>query len=563
VIKDLFETIKRLYSLKIIIAYILLFIIIQIPLFQIVPDFLKLDTIESPESYLRSLLTIVIGFSGIILTIFLVVYNSISKKLRRYSFDFIFDNPWIRVIFSIFSGSIIFIAFSLITVNKSSENSIISSLYFSSLISFLSLIIQFPLILSALKHSNSYRQIKQLIDNISEKDITVLVRPAKVEIIDIEVLERNRIILLKDIGVFAIKENDWGIPQTIINELYEKLIEPLNSETNREVIKDNTSSLCFILNHFKNIAISETDYITTRVTLNALYRIHFHYAKNKIRNLRNNSVDEVLKDMLRRLIENNNFYQLQSDILNSASSVIREHLKSIEYSDEDLPTSDYNMSNLQNRIEYKHDDISNYWFYVKNDLPDLFFEPLIQSLDCKNKNVYDYYNMNLHNLFSDIYDSKTLTEHQKNDAYNQFSYRARMSLNCAIRNEVYENISIHSNTQIETWLIDKRKYAWSAFYDFSNLLEKLNKKNIATLYIDDFFYIARSISHKNIDKQIKNEVIDFIVKKGFELFRSEDSNDFTKSELNRQLKWLNDYLIHEEDLLELKEKYSSEMESLT
>lgn len=562
-IKDLFETIKRLYSLKIIIAYILLFIIIQIPLFQIVPDFLKLDTIESPESYLRSLLTIVIGFSGIILTIFLVVYNSISKKLRRYSFDFIFDNPWIRVIFSIFSGSIIFIAFSLITVNKSSENSIISSLYFSSLISFLSLIIQFPLILSALKHSNSYRQIKQLIDNISEKDITVLVRPAKVEIIDIEVLERNRIILLKDIGVFAIKENDWGIPQTIINELYEKLIEPLNSETNREVIKDNTSSLCFILNHFKNIAISETDYITTRVTLNALYRIHFHYAKNKIRNLRNNSVDEVLKDMLRRLIENNNFYQLQSDILNSASSVIREHLKSIEYSDEDLPTSDYNMSNLQNRIEYKHDDISNYWFYVKNDLPDLFFEPLIQSLDCKNKNVYDYYNMNLHNLFSDIYDSKTLTEHQKNDAYNQFSYRARMSLNCAIRNEVYENISIHSNTQIETWLIDKRKYAWSAFYDFSNLLEKLNKKNIATLYIDDFFYIARSISHKNIDKQIKNEVIDFIVKKGFELFRSEDSNDFTKSELNRQLKWLNDYLIHEEDLLELKEKYSSEMESLT
>ena len=86
---------------------------------------------------------------------------------------------------------------------------------------------------------------------------------------------------------------------------------------------------------------------------------------------------------------------------------------------------------------------------------------------------------------------------------------------------------------------------------------------MATLYIDDFFYIARSISHKNIDKQIKNDVIDFIAKKGFELFHSENSNDFTKSELNKQLKWLNNYLIHEEDLLALKEKYASEIESLT
>ena len=81
--KDFLQTISRLYNGKIIIAFILVFFIIQIPFFQTIPDFFNLYKIESAESYILKLLSIVIGFSSFILTILLVIYNSFSKKIRR------------------------------------------------------------------------------------------------------------------------------------------------------------------------------------------------------------------------------------------------------------------------------------------------------------------------------------------------------------------------------------------------------------------------------------------------------------------------------------------------
>ncbi|PZO26590.1 MAG: hypothetical protein DCF13_13575 [Flavobacteriaceae bacterium] len=435
-------------------------------------------------------------------------------------------------------------------------------MYFSSLISFLSLVIQFPLVLTALKYSNSYRQIRQLIQNVSENDIIQIVRPNKNDESSIEKIERNKLILLKDIGVFSIKENDWGVPQTIINGLYNKLIKPLNEKTSEVVVTDNSTAFCFVLNHFKNVAISEIDYITVRVTASALYQTHLHYAKNKIRILRNSSVDEVLKDMFRLLIADSSFFQLQPDILRNTSSIIREHLNSMEYSDDELPTSDYRFINIDKHIEYKHDTISNYWFYVKNDLPDLFFEPLNLSLNCRNQNVYDYFSIHVHGLFSDIFSSK-LTDSQKNELFEQFSYKARTAQNNAISNDIFENIDIYSNTQIEIWLTQEQKIAWSALFEMSSLIERLNEKNRGTLYLDDLFFIARSMSHKNISQKIKLEVLQYIIEKGFKLYNSDISSDFTKSEVVKQLKWLVSMIKSEEDLKPLIENYSERIEALT
>lgn len=106
-------------------------------------------------------------------------------------------------------------------------NTILTLLYFSSFITFGNLFIQFPLIILCIKHSNSFDTIKDLISKVSEHDMDNLYNPSSANNFRfIDDIEKNRIIQLKDIGISAIKENDWGLPQTILNDLYDKLIIP-------------------------------------------------------------------------------------------------------------------------------------------------------------------------------------------------------------------------------------------------------------------------------------------------------------------------------------------------
>ena len=80
---NFFKILSSLYSWKSILAVLLIFLISRISALQITPDYLNLGKIESPQSYILRLLSIVIGFSSFILTILLLIYNSFSKKIKR------------------------------------------------------------------------------------------------------------------------------------------------------------------------------------------------------------------------------------------------------------------------------------------------------------------------------------------------------------------------------------------------------------------------------------------------------------------------------------------------
>jgi hypothetical protein len=557
--KDFLQTISRLYNGKIIIAFILVFFIIQIPLFQIIPDFFNLYKIESAESYILKLLSIVIGFSSFILTILLVIYNSFSKKIRRNSFDFILDNPWIKFTFTLFCGSLIFISLSVFFVYISSINTIITLLYLSSFVTFGNLFIQFPLIILSIKHSNSFDTIKELINKIDDNDTDNLFNPTnKDDVYLIEHLEKNRIIQLKDIGISAIKDNDWGLPQTILNDLYFKFIDKLDKNTQDKKLYHNIYAYSFIIRHFKKIALEESDDITINVILHNLLRIHSHFAKNEIRDIRNNPIDENIKDLIRLLIENNSFHNLQPYLLTKLEAIIGEHINSMKYSDVEVPTSDYIFS--QKNFDYQVGDkkAKNYWFYIKNELPDIYFKALEHSIEKNNKNVYSYFNWKLHSLLDKITNSKTLTESQENEIFQQYSYKARQITDFAIQHKIYRNIEFYSIHQIENWLEKDKKYGFNALYDLSYLLKKLNKvKNLYNDHIDDYFMIARRIStNKNFNIDTKLRVLKIIVDDGFNVLNDENSEKYVKDEIIKQLKWINGYFETEKDLKELNEEYA-------
>ena len=564
-LKKLFETFFKLYNIKIIIIFIVIFVLSHIPLFQIIPDFFNLNLIESKESYYLTLLSIIIGFSSVILTIILVVYGAFSKKIKRNSIDFILDNDWIKLAFSIFISSLLFVSLSLLTLRLSTPSSTITLIYISSFIAFFSILIQFPLVVLSLKHSNSYEQIERLINSITDKDTSNLLSPSKIEdeskIIDI--LERNKIIQIKDIGVFAIKDNDWSLPQSILNDLFDKLIKPLTKETDKKNLNENVYAFSFVCNHFKKVIVEETDYVTIKVLLNVLYRTHIHFAKSKIRIIRNNPIDENLKDLCRLIVENNNFYNIQPYLLRNAIILINEHVNSIEYSDDELPTMDYNLDNLKDKDKEVDEVVRNYWFYVTHELPDIFFEILEHAIEKNNKNIYAYFEWQLHSLMGNIYNSNPLTEHQKNSIFRDYSFKASRITDLAIKNNIYEHIYPISEIQIEQWIVDNRKQGIRSLYDFAFFVERLNVLDKLTrTYIDDLFMIGRRLSSRKMDVERKVEAFKIILEYGFGLYENVESSVSVKTELTRQLKWLNGYLKDNDELTELKDEYSDKIDAL-
>ena len=372
--KELLITIHKLYNYKIISLFIFIFFFIQIPFIQKIPDFFQLYKIELPQSYLLRLLTIVIGFSSFILTTFIVIYNVFLKRVRRNSFEVILNNPWINIIFSVFAGSLIFILFSIFIIQNASLNTTITLLYFSSYITFGNLLLQFPLITLSIKHSNSFESVKEIIRNLNVTDIEFLHNPNYHidDVYRIEDLERNRIILLKDIGVSAIKENDWALPQTILNDLFAKLVKTNSVNTEESDLNKNLFAYIFVSRHFQKIAIEEDDEITVKVSLNNLLRIHTHFIKNKMINILDNPFDENLEDLLRMIVDKHTYYNVQKSLFVSLTDIIGRHIKAIEYSDEQLPTWEYINTLKDYPKESGNDKIKNYWNYIKTDLSEIF-----------------------------------------------------------------------------------------------------------------------------------------------------------------------------------------------
>lgn len=564
--KQLIQVVVRLYDLKIIVAFLVTFLVLVVassiePL-QVLPDIFDFNEIESPESVLLTLWSVLVASSSIILTILLVVYGSFSKKIRRNSLDFVLDNPWIRIAFSLFAGSFLYLSLSFVAIGTS-VSSKVTLLYSSSLISVLTILSQFPLVALSLKYSTSHRRLRKLIDSITESDVNNVVSPYNEvpanEII--EHLEQNRIIVLKDIGVNAIKEGDWGLPQTIVNALYDNLISTLNKTSSQKDVRTNLSVFCFVCDHFKNHVVVESDHVTMKVLLATLVRVHHHLASNQIRELRRNPVDTCIKDLHRLAIQNSQFYSVQPYLLRDTIRIIKGHYQSISHSDEQLPTLAYQMRMSRKGVSTPDGNrkLTNYWYYVTQELIDLLFDDLKYAIEAGNKNAYAHFGWTLNSLFDIVYDSENLTEFQRNDAFNESYFESQRICDLAMDHGIFDHIDFISEFQIAKWVAEGRENASRALWSYENLLIKLNSKHqLSHHYIDRLFWIARSLATRSMDSTAKQKAIKSIIETSFYLYEQEHTLQPTRSELVEQLTWLNEgYLNKDADLEDLRKQYSS------
>lgn len=420
----------------------------------------------------------------------------------------------------------------------------------------------------SLKYSNSFNRIKKVSDNITLEDINCILNPPEIEdhIVFIEEMEKNRIIILKDIAISAIKDNDWSLPQIIISELYHKLILSINNKTTENDVSINLYAFNFICYHIKNNAIECNDNITINVLINYSVKTHVYFIDNEIRYLRENYFDKFIKDFFRSIVESKQFYDVQCRLIEEACQIISLQIESIKYTDEEFPTFYFNNDRIEKGIKviHKNDLHNNYSFYVINELPEILFDTLLYAIKMGNKNVYDQYNFSVQNLLISIYDSENLTEFQRESIFDAFFSLGYKISDTAIKYEIYENIEIISNLFISNWIVKQRKKAYYCLFYFSDLIQKLNNANaLSKEYIYDFFHIARDISDKKFDADLKSDSINLIIQTGIYIFEQKNTSEIVKKEVLGHLNAINNiYLEKEKDLNDVRDKFSSKINLL-
>ncbi len=551
----------KIISWKIIAVILCIFILGLLPV-NLLPDIFKLGVYQDKKDLVFRLLSTLIGFSGLILTVLLVIFNFHIKSVRRNILDFIFENKWLRIIFSLFFGVLLFLCFSFFIVNSQHGFNDLTILYLCLILAFGFIISLIPLAICSLNDSASLNKVYRLLNKVNASTLSDISHNFYKDETDIEnPIDENPILILKDLSINAIADKDWLLPQTVLKSLYDKLIISLSNTPNKvAIIQTNLDVWALFCNHLKREVIKNNDFVTGGVLLSKNFAAHEYFADKKIIFLRNNPVDSFIIEYLRCIAEDNAFFEVQSYFLRYTTDIIKKHFKNVNYSDEQVPTLNYRLSSKSIAPEdYIMTPERNYWFYLTHELPDVVFLTLRNAIDLKRKNIYDHFSWSINILLDSIFKMKNLTVHQKRDALQEYMHKAENVSKYAIDNGIYEGVDVVSHIQMQVWIKEDEQLGLRAFYSFIRMIKLLHSKNaLSSIYIDDLFMIGREISGH--EAKVATIVIDSILETTFGILKNEEIQEQIKNDFQYQLKWFKDAYLNELDnLTEVNNKYKKQV----
>lgn len=532
---------------------------------RFIPDYCHLSKIENYRTFIWSLLGATLGFSGLILTVVLVTYNFYQRSTRRNTFEFIIENPGLKRIFSFFASNILLnvLGFCLINSTRASVT-ILYFLLFSTLGYILSLL---PLAIGSLKYSTSMLRIQKLINKISDEDMTFLWSPYMyTEEIPFDTIEQNNIIILKDIGINAIKDGDWVLPQKILTAISDMVVKSADNPSKDDI---NKTSYCFLFvcKHFKRAALKNGESIIISVLFAHAVNLYALVANKKIIHFRHFDLDEYFKELCYNIIQSKDYPDVRDRMLKDVESILKIYLSQINYTDDQLPTFAYHFKQRESNEEVDRnsdDQVRYYWHYITHTQIHLLTDVIKFSIKQKDERVYEHFNWTVDSLIRAVYAMPNLTKFQRVDYFNETFYSLSDLSFYAIENGIYDGIEIVSHIQTESWIKEEeRNFYDRALFYYSKLLKTFNKaKMVNVRCLDDFFMIGRSLSHQQIDVRLKEEILSYILDTGIHLFETRGDSERIKYYIQHQLSWLMTFLNEKSSLLELKNRYSEKINDI-
>ena len=549
----------QIYNPAVIFTCITIFLLLRFFPMRFIPDFLGLSRIEKRQSIIWSLLSSTIGFSALIITIVLVAYNFYLKSTRRNTIEFIIENHWLKAVFTFFATnvSLCFLGF-ILTDDKDGSLVILYILLFTT---FLYIIFLFPFAIMSLRYSTSMDRIEKVINTINDDDLMFLWRPEQyTSKSSLSHIERNKIIVLKDLGVNAIKEGDWVLPQRILNVFLDKIEKSPKSSSEDDLMKILFCYL-FICKYFSRVALEHSDHITiSALFANSVYLYSF-LAVEKRYSFRNIDLDEFFKELCFNIIQSKDYSELRDSILKKIVSILEHSVSTIAFTDEEMPTSAYRMQvHMYDRNENTN-EAETYWHYLTHTQIELLTSVIEYAISQKDERVYNSFNWQIHGLIRYVLRTKNLTDFQKKSYFDEVFFKVSSLTDFALSHDLEENINVISHLEIEGWIKngERGQYNTSLYY-YSSLLKKmLSRKRWRLSYIRDFNMVAITTISLKIDQQEKIAIISYILDTDIKLFELRYESPKVKYDLQMHITWVFNIMAERNELAELKFKYSDKV----
>ena len=562
-IKEFLGMLWLIIRKRVLLCYVLILVIVFFQPLKFIPDYFGLETLIGKKDMLFRLLSMLVGFSGMLLTVFIVVYNFYVKSTRRNTLEFVTDNKWFRLIISCFFGTVIFLSIGFLLVDSHHGNDI-SLLYISFIISILFLLSLFPFAILALGESTTLKRIDYMIGKITENDIKDLYEKSfEMQSKSERHVEKNPVMLLRDISVNAVAEKDWVLPQTVLDKLFGKLIKSLNKESKSSDVIMHFNAWMAICNPLKREIVKQEDEVCGKRLLHFNTGVHLYFAGQQRIDLRGNPVDDLLRDYIRSILVKNLFFEFQSKIPVMIIGMIKSHFLALKYTDDELPTWSYYYEQSRNDVNAKvsmnwsENELKSHWHYLVRELPELIFDPMVHCIEQNRFHVFELFVMNLHSLLDVLVNASNLTKHQKVEAVKELLMKGRRVSELAISTGINESVDMIGDVYIPGWFDKDTQLGYEGLYTYSSMIRKLHaKKTLSSMYVDKFFMIARDISRRNLDPAVVFEIMKTILTTALHILEDDTTPPQERKDFLYQLQWLDkDCLKKQESLKTVYEAY--------
>jgi len=266
----------------------LLFFIVNIILFFPTKPIIHFPKLEIEFYVIETLLRTISIFIGIVFSFILLSFNVFNRYFGRFAFLNFFKSRSIKILFTLFIISIVFMLYSLGYLKEIQEsNRYANSLFVMSIFfSTITIFSIFPVIITLLRESQNRDNILKIINQLNEDWVlsyheNVLWNKTNSH----KHYQKDPITLLTEIGTVAVKEFDQTTLTTIVHGCKEHFEKAIKLEKNKEVIEPKELYYEFrtLLNNLFQIATKERNENALFILLRARFRFEEMVIKNQKR----------------------------------------------------------------------------------------------------------------------------------------------------------------------------------------------------------------------------------------------------------------------------------------
>ncbi len=555
--KTKLSLISRFYQPSVLLSALAIYLATYFFPIKFIPDYLHLAEVENSRTFIWSLFTVTLGFSGVMLTLLLLSYNFYIKSTRRKTFEFILENAYFKILFSGFISILLLHLLGYAMMHQANRLDKLAVLYLLFILTVSYIILQLPMAIFGIQYSTSIDKIQKIIKVIDAEDIQYITNTDSfLKKHAFEEIEGNRIAILKDLGINAIKDGDWVLPQAILAGIYQLIPDSISKDCPVAIPHQAFKTFFWLSNHFRRFAIRNSDHIM----VNVLYSYHLKaYKWLAERGLKDEGflshLDKQYKEFVFTIIQSKDYPELRDHIVRDYVEAIMAGLEVLKYTDDELPTTEYHFATRG--VKSFDSPYRQYWHYITAYQLGNLVEMITYALQQKDERFYDHYHFQLWNFYSSV-EASGLTEFQKISLLKDLNFKTSKLVELAIEQNLLNLIDIRSHVHVEIW-VEKgwKQLYWPALHDMASVIRKLIKSGKPyTIPLDDFFMVGRAVSNRDIDVKNKKELLSYLLENGLRWLGSCGENKQLKYDLQHQLDWLfKSFVVEKEELRELADQF--------